>query len=210
MIRAGQKLKDERQSRGLTLSEISNATKIKVEFLSAIEKGEYEKLPSASYAHGFVRNYAKFLDFAEEKILALFRREFDGKKVYKVLPEGLVGQKEMPLKRFKIRQVVYLIVILFVLLLGYIIFQYRYAIINPPLNIQSPKESEVLLFSTISIVGRTDPNSTVFVNDESVSVNSDGTFKKEITGFPGKTTITIKAVNRFGKQSIVERHVVIK
>ena len=184
MIRAGQKLKDERQSRGLTLSEISNATKIKVEFLSAIEKGEYEKLPSASYAHGFVRNYAKFLDFAEEKILALFRREFDGKKVYKVLPEGLVGQKEMPLKRFKIRQVVYLIVILFVLLLGYIIFQYRYAIINPPLNIQSPKESEVLLFSTISIVGRTDPNSTVFVNDESVSVNSDGTFKKEITGFP--------------------------
>ena len=210
MIRAGQKLKDERQRRGLTLSEISNATKIKVEFLSAIEKGEYEKLPSASYAHGFVRNYAKFLDFAEEKILALFRREFDGKKVYKVLPEGLVGQKEMPLKRFKIRQVVYLIVILFVLLLGYIIFQYRYAIINPPLNIQSPKESEVLLFSTISIVGRTDPNSTVFVNDESVSVNSDGTFKKEITGFPGKTTITIKAVNRFGKQSIVERHVVIK
>ena len=210
MIRAGQKLKDERQRRGLTLSEISNATKIKVEFLSAIEKGEYEKLPSASYAHGFVRNYAKFLDFAEEKILALFRREFDGKKVYKVLPEGLVGQKEMPLKRFKIRQVVYLIVILFVLLLGYIIFQYRYAIINPLLYIQSPKESEVLLFSTISIVGRTDPNSTVFVNDESVSVNSDGTFKKEITGFPGKTTITIKAVNRFGKQSIVERHVVIK
>ena len=210
MIRAGQKLKDERQRRGLTLSEISNATKIKVEFLSAIEKGEYEKLPSASYAHGFVRNYAKFLDFAEEKILALFRREFDGKKVYKVLPEGLVGQKEMPLKRFKIRQVVYLIVILFVLLLGYIIFQYRYAIINPLLYIQSPKESEVLSSSTTNIVGRTDPNSTVFVNDESVSVNSDGTFKKEITGFPGKTTITIKAVNRFGKQSIVERHVVIK
>ena len=87
MIRAGQKLRDERQRRGLTLSEISNATKIKVEFLSAIEKGEYEKLPSASYAHGFVGNYAKFLDFEEEEILALFRREFDGKKVYKVLPE---------------------------------------------------------------------------------------------------------------------------
>ena len=68
----------------------------------------------------------------------------------------------------------------------------------------------VLSSSTILVLGKTDPNSTITVNDEPVSVNSDGTFKKEITGFPGKTTITVRAVNRFGKQTLLDRHVIIK
>lgn len=210
MIRAGQKLRDERQSRGLSLSQVSESTKIKVEFLEAIEKGDYHKLPSSSYAYGFVRNYTRFLKIAEKEILPLFRREFDAEKVYKVLPEGLVGQKEIPLKRFKIKQAVILIVLLFVLLFGFIIFQYRYAFINPPITLFNPSEMSVLTSSTILVLGKTDPNSTITVNDEQVSVNGDGTFKKEITGFPGKATITIKAVNRFGKQTTIERHVVIK
>ena len=210
MIRAGQKLRDERQSRGFSLSEVSGATKIRVKFLEAIEKGEYEKLPSPSYAYGFVRNYAKFLDLADEEILALFRREFDGKKVYKVLPEGLTGQKEMPLKRFKIRQAVILIALLFIFLLGFLVFQYRYAFINPSITLTSPSEMSVLSSSTILVLGKTDPNSTITVNDEQVSVDSEGAFKKETTAFPGKTTITVKAVNRFGKQTTIERHVVIK
>lgn len=210
MLKASQKLHDERIKKGLTLLQVSESTKIKEEFLEAIEKGDYNKLPSSSYAYGFVRNYAKFLDFEEEEILALFRREFDGKKVYKVLPEGLVGQKEIPLKRFKIKQAVILVVLLFVLLLGFIIFQYRYAFVSPPITLSSPSEMAVLQSSTILILGKTDPNSTITVNDEPASVSSDGDFKKEITGFPGKTTITVKAVNRFGKQTTIERHVVIK
>jgi len=210
MLKASQKLHDERIKKGLTLSQVSQSTKIKEEFLEAIEKGEYEKLPSPSYAHGFVRNYTRFLKLAEKEILPLFRREFDVEKVYKVLPEGLVGQKEMPLKRFKIKQAVILVAVTFILLLGFIIFQYRYAFINPPITLSNPSEMSVLSSSTILVLGKTDPNSTITVNDEQVSVGSDGTFKKEITGFPGKTTITIKAVNRFGKQTTLTRHVVIK
>ena len=210
MIRAGQKLRDERQNRGLSLSDVSSATKIRVEFLEAIEKGEYEKLPSPSYAHGFVKNYTRFLKLPEKEILPLFRREFDSEKTYQVLPEGLVGQKEMPLKRFKIKQATILVAFIFILLLGFIIFKYRYVFINPPITLSNPSEMSVLSSSTILVLGKTDPNSTITVNDEQVSVGSDGTFKKEITGFPGKTTITIKAVNRFGKQTTLTRHVVIK
>ena len=210
MLKASQKLHDERIKKGLTLSQVSQSTKIKEEFLEAIEKGEYEKLPSPSYAHGFVRNYTRFLKLAEKEILPLFRREFDVEKVYKVLPEGLVGQKEMPLKRFKIKQAVILIILLFILLSGFIIFQYRYAFISPPIKLTSPTEMAVLSSSTILVLGKTDPNSTITVNDEPVSVNTDGTFRKEITGFPGKTTIIVKAVNRFGKQTRIERRVIIK
>ena len=77
MIRAGEKLREERLKKHLTLEEVSRATKIKESFLLAIEKGEYKKLPPATYAQGFVRNYAGFLGMPEQEILAIFRREYD-------------------------------------------------------------------------------------------------------------------------------------
>lgn len=210
MLRAGQRLSDERKRRGLSLEEVSSATKIRKEFLLSIERGEYNKLPSPSYAQGFVRSYTRFLNLPEKDTLALFRREFAGEKDYDVLPAGLAQKKAIPLRKFKVKQIFVVGVLIFILLLGYIIFQYRYALINPPLKIDSPLEMASLSSSTITVSGSTDPAATVYVEDEAVSVGENGNFKKEIVGFPGKTTITVKAVNRFGKQTTIERHVIIK
>src|SRR3989344_4169531 len=140
MIKAGQRLYEERKKNGLTLAQVADATKIREEFLAAIEKSEYGKLPSSSYAQAFVRSYTRFLELPEKETLALFRREFAVDKNYDVLPEGLFGKKDIPVRKFKIRQVVLLGILIFILLMGYIFFQYRYAFINPPLNVDSPKE----------------------------------------------------------------------
>ena len=90
MVHAGIKLYEQRTKKGYTLEEVSKATKIRVSFLECIEKGEYKKLPSGTYAHGFVKNYAKFLGLPENELLALFKREYDEEKFLKVLPEGLL------------------------------------------------------------------------------------------------------------------------
>ncbi len=210
MIRAGQRLYEERKRRGLSLEKVSSATKIRKEFLEAIEKGEYDKLPSPSYAQGFVRSYTRFLNLSEKEILPLFRREFAGEKDYKVLPEGLSGKPDIPLYKFKIKQIFILSILVFVLLSGYILFQYRYAFISPPLFIEEPKEMEILDTSIVRVSGKTDPQATVSVEDIPVSLDGNGNFKKEIIVFPGKKTIVVKAVNRFGKETTLERHVVIK
>ena len=210
MIRAGQKLSEERKRRGLSLLQVSNATKIRQEFLEAIEKGEYDKLPSPSYAQGFVRNYTRLLELPEKETLALFRREFAGEKDIEVLPEGLSGKKDIPLRKFKVKQTFVFGVIIFLFLIGYIFFQYRYAFISPPLDVTNPPEKAILDTSTVTVEGKTDPSATVLVKDNSVSVDQDGHFKKEIVVFPGTTTIIVKAVNRFGKETSVERHIVIK
>jgi len=89
MVRLGQRLFDERRKRGLSLDEVAAATKIRGSFLSAIEKGDYTKLPSPSYAQGFVLNYATYLGFQRKETLALFRREFDERKEFKVLPKNI-------------------------------------------------------------------------------------------------------------------------
>ncbi|HUD04582.1 MAG TPA: helix-turn-helix domain-containing protein [Patescibacteria group bacterium] len=198
MIKSGEKLQQARIEKGFSLEDVARATKIKTQFLSYIEDGEYQKLPSPSYAHGFVRNYARFLGLPDEEILALFRREFDEDKVYKVLPKGFGEKQEFPLFKFKIRQAVLLSVLIIVVLIGYLLWQYREAFLNPPLEITSPQNGNTSS-SQVKITGKTDSNATVYVDQNAVTVDQDGSFQKVINVFPGKTTITVKAVNKFGK-----------
>jgi cytoskeletal protein RodZ len=209
MIRAGQKLKEQRITKGLTIEQVSKETKIRVSYLSAIEKGEYQKLPASTYIHGFVRNYAKYLGLPEQEILAIFRREYDEEKAFAVLPKGLV-KEDFPIRRIKLADTAKIIVLLVIILLGYILFQYRFAIISPPLEILMPSDGAVVSTRIIIVSGKTDPNATVFVNNDNVSLDSDGNFKKSINVFPGKTIIRVKAINYFGKERILERHIDVK
>lgn len=210
MVHVGEKLYEERIRRGLTLEEISKATKIKPSFLLAIEKGEYKKLPSGTYAHGFVRNYARFLGLPEHETLALFNREYDEEKFVKVLPEGLTKGDDFPLSKFKLTQALKVLPLIFIALLAYIVFQYRSAIFNPSLSVSFPKENSVISSSAVTVIGKTDPNATVFVNSETAFLAKDGNFKKTINVFSGKTKITIKSVNSFKRTTILERHIEVK
>ena len=209
MITAGQKLYEERIRRGLTLEEIARATKIRSSFLSAIEKGEYKKLPSSAYIQGFVKNYAEFLGLPQKEIVALFKREFNEREFLSVLPQGFSKDQDVSLTGIRFGQTAFAIIAIFVTLLGYILFQYRYAFINPPLEIDTPKEGEMVSVPFF-VSGKTDPNATVFINEDSIVVDADGNFKKNITLFPGKTIIKITAQNRLGKKTQIDRHVEIK
>lgn len=206
MLKASQKLQEARLNKGLTLEQVSKAIKIKAEFLSAIEKGEFHKLPSRTYAHGFVRNYIDFLGLPKKETLALFRREFNVEQVFKILPEGL-SSSDFSVKRSRVGQSMVFIVTILLIVLGYILFQYRFAFINPPLEIYTPKEGAVVPFSTITVTGKTDPNATVYVESSSASIDAEGKFTKKVDVLSSKTTIHIKAVNRFGRQTFIERHI---
>ncbi len=210
MTNAGEKLYEERIRRGLSLEEVAKATKIRQSFLSNIEKGEYKKLPSGTYAHGFVRNYARFLGLPENELLALFKREYDEEKFQKVLPDGLLRKSDFPLKRIKFAQTFKILILVFIVLVAYIIFQYRAAIFGPSLNVSNPLENAIISSQEVTIVGKADSNSTVFINSEPASLGKDGNFKKTINVFPGKTKIIIKAVNNFNKTTVVERHIEVK
>lgn len=201
MIRIGQKLYQERIKKGLTIDDVAKATKIRASFLSAIEKGDYKKLPSSAYALGFVKNYCAFLGFSEKESTALFKREFDEKKVFDVLPRGLSREEDFSTNKFQIKTGLILGILLFFGLLIYIGIQYRYAFINPTLNIDSPKDKQVFNSSDVLVSGKTDPNATVYVNDVPLSVDENGIFKKTISLFAGKETVKIRSVNRFGRES---------
>lgn len=207
MIHLGQRLSEERKKRGLSLEEVSKATKIRTNFLQAIEKGEYNKLPSSAYAQGFVHNYAEFLGLPKKETLALFRREFDEEKIFKVLPEGLTRQEEFPLRAIRMQQAIVISLISLLFIAAYLFFQYRSAFINPSLEVTAPKEGAVVSNTAVRVSGKTDANTTVLVNDQGATVDGNGNFSKIVDVFSGKTTITISAANRFGKETVLQRHI---
>jgi cytoskeletal protein RodZ len=64
-----------RERKGVDLVRAERDTKIRVRYLSALERGDYRDLPGAVYTKGFLRNYAIYLGLDPEDVLRQWRRE---------------------------------------------------------------------------------------------------------------------------------------
>ena len=210
MIRIGDRLKEEREHQGYSLEDVAKSTKIRIQFLKAIEEGNYSTLPSVTYVQGFVKNYIDFLGLPQKQLMALFRREFDEQEYTHIVPENISAKKEISLNRRRIKQAVVLGGAILVGLLLYIFIQYRQALFSPSLTVDSPQEHAVITSQTITIMGSTEDNASVTINNIPVFIDQSGNFKKEIAVFSGNSTIVIKSTNSFGKTSEIDRHITVK
>jgi cytoskeleton protein RodZ len=66
----GERLRREREMRGIGLDEIATATKISARNLRALEDEKFSQLPGGIFNKGFVRAYAKFLGIDQDQIVA--------------------------------------------------------------------------------------------------------------------------------------------
>lgn len=66
----GEHLKREREMRGVSLEEISAATRIGTRFLEALENERWSELPGGIFNRGFIRAVAHFLGLDEESLIA--------------------------------------------------------------------------------------------------------------------------------------------
>ena len=66
----GEKLRRQRELRGISLDQIATATKISTRMLKAIEDEKFDLLPGGIFNKGFIRAYAKFLGLDEEQTVA--------------------------------------------------------------------------------------------------------------------------------------------
>lgn len=66
----GEKLRKQREQRGITLEAISSTTKISTRMLRALEEERFEQLPGGVFNKGFVRAYARQVGLNEEESIA--------------------------------------------------------------------------------------------------------------------------------------------
>jgi len=106
----GELLKQKREERGITLSEISESTKIGTRFLKAIETDSFSVLPGGIFTRSFIRTYAKHVGLDEEEAIALYQQQVTGQEATPIpqAPSGsLAPQPELVEKPFAPRPVVY-------------------------------------------------------------------------------------------------------
>src|SRR5215204_1172282 len=76
--RIGAILREARERRGIELSEVEAATRIRLRYLRAIEGEDWDVLPGGVYTRGFIRTYASFLGLDGERLAADYRESVEG------------------------------------------------------------------------------------------------------------------------------------
>ncbi len=75
----GEELKRERELRDISLKEISEATKISIRFLEALEQDNFDILPGGVFNRGFIRAYARFIGIDGEEMVNAYLHELSVK-----------------------------------------------------------------------------------------------------------------------------------
>ncbi|SCK20177.1 RodZ domain-containing protein [Vogesella sp. LIG4] len=86
----GQQLRAAREARGLSLLDVIDRLKLSPRQLDAIEAGDFDRLPGATFVRGFVRNYARFLELDSGALMSLLDAQYPQVKVE---PAPVAGQE---------------------------------------------------------------------------------------------------------------------
>ncbi len=70
----GEKLRQAREERGISISEVAEQTRISPIYIESIENDDYKLLPGGIFNKGFVKSYAKFIGFDEQEALNDYAR----------------------------------------------------------------------------------------------------------------------------------------
>lgn len=194
--------KDVRTKRKISLSEAEVGTKVRARFLCAIEEGRWDTLPQSAYVRGFISAYSKFLELDTNEMLKLFNSEMSFRK--KEDSQKISYNQSIKETRVLVtpKLIAYSSVVVLVLLMfSYIIYQLFSFAGAPDLKIISPQNNIIMESDSLNLIGVTDIDTFVTVNDENVPVSSDGKFVLDLKLHRGVNVINVKAVNKAQKES---------
>ena len=144
----GEKLRQAREERGFTLSEVADQTRISGQYLESIENDDYRTLPGGIFNKGFLKTYAKFVGVNEQEALAEYATIISASdindnpelKLYKpeVLTDGPSGFSNAP--------TIIMAVVILALMTGGILFFVKY--LGQPSDPVAPNVSTVINTNT--------------------------------------------------------------
>ena len=188
MKSVGEIFQEKRKQKGLSFDQVVLKTKVPKEFLIAIETNDSARLPKGLYPQLYVKRYAKFLELSEEKMAAIFRRDYLETKKEK---------KGSPLLRLKfIHNWQKLLAggAIFIAFTGYLLYQYFSFVRPPSVRIQVTDLST----GGKTIKGKTNPQASLKIEGEIVALDEKGNFVYQI-GDEEKKEIIIVVESPAGK-----------
>jgi len=201
----GEALQLARERKGVDLFRAERDTKIRLRYLSALEDGAYDDLPSPVYTKGFLRNYAIYLGLDPEDLLERWRDEMESIRsadrvavVAPPMPIAAPGRRITVTPAMFVAALVLLVILAFV---GYLGIQLlRYAEVTPvgltkPPNVFSTIDAELTQLEGTSGAGATitirGPGDELYTT----TANEEGDWSREVPLARGRNDFAITATD---------------
>src|ERR1700682_4477225 len=137
----GERLRRERELRGITLEEISGSTKISKRHLQALEEEDFDALPGGIFNKGFVRAYARYVGIDEEQAVTDYIAADDQQEPVEARFPLEVHKPVNLNPRRSYAPILLALVALIVVLAGWTYWKHRQQQVVPPANATSPTVS---------------------------------------------------------------------
>lgn len=210
MKSVGQLLQDARKKQHYTLDQVASVTRIRADYLKALEHNKFDTLPSATFTKGFIRNYALAVGLKPDHALAVFRRDFDQNKQGHIIPRGLTHPLKTSSRFFHPKTTTLFVALIIFLVIGaYITSQILIFTQAPQITLTSPSQ-DIVVGTMVEVRGQTVSDATITVNNQPVSLNPEGEFKTTLDLKPGDHTLVIKAESRDGKARTLTKFITVQ
>ncbi|MFC1612485.1 helix-turn-helix domain-containing protein [Patescibacteria group bacterium] len=197
-------LQNIRRKNGITLETMQKETKIPIKHLKALEEGSTKLLPDIIYTKNIIKKYLSFFNVDAGPFITGLNLE----RKEKESPEKPLDKKTLVVIPRIIKSVV---IIFFTLALIVYLGLSISKIFKPPsIIITSPIDGKVTSKSIISVEGSTERGTKLFINNEQVLLDQDSNFNKEINLQKGLNLIKISGVNRYSKENVIWRNVILE
>lgn len=194
MEKAGDIFKQTREETNLSFDEVEKKTKIPKNFLIAIEENDYSKLPTGLYPHLYVKKYASFLGLSEERMLAIFRRDYQETKEIKKKTSfshlDRVGRWQKLVGGG-------MIVVIFA---GYLLYQYFSFVRPPKVDVKVEKVGE-----KITLSGKTDSRATLKIDGKIINLDEKGEFVYQVEGKDKKEAVIVVESSSGKSREIIKK-----
>ncbi len=199
------KLKKARLENDLSLLDLQEKTKIQEKYLKALEDGEYEKLPGDVYARTWIKVCAKVLNLPVKELLDDYSVEKSVITNTNNLTKEEKRTNSIKHNILKPRVINFFIITLVLLsLLGYLVFEVVNIIKQPQITITEPVNNFRTTDNNILIKGTTEIGVELKINNETILLNNDGLFEKNINLSMGLNNLIISVKKKHSRTNNIE------
>lgn len=202
MLSVGSILKNEREKKGLLLSDVEKQIKVREKYLKAIEDENWNYFSSKIYITGILKNYSRVLNLDNKKVLAFFRRDYEKKEEVKFKKK--VENSYLTSETKKFLRIGLVIVTLF--FVAYFVLQLKTYFSPPTFTLLFPTVSSFTIEKKVKIVGKVEKDTSVTISGERIYQNKEGIFNYELSLNEGTNKITIILLGANGKKTTIERN----
>ena len=209
----GEYLRETRESLNLSAAQVRQLTQISERFLAALESSDYAKLPADVYVKGFLKKLAAVYRISPQALIDQYEKERGVERRLKkefsppdrsqswLFPKTIITPKTITVAA---------VVMLALVGVGYLVWQVRSVSSPPALEVFFPAENTIVSNRSILLRGQSELGSRVYVNDGEILVDENGAFSEILNLREGVNRIIVRAENKFGRSSEVERFVMVE